>query len=51
MMSHPNITRVHAAAVSESGRPYFVIERVEGEPLTGLWDREMLGPMARSAMP
>src|SRR3954462_4764579 len=30
LMEHPNITRVYDAGVTESGLPYFVMERVSG---------------------
>jgi len=34
MMDHPNIARVFDAGVTESGRPYFVMELVHGIPVT-----------------
>jgi serine/threonine protein kinase len=34
LMSHPNIARVLDAGATERGRPYFVMELVEGRPLT-----------------
>ncbi len=39
MMDHPNIARVLDAGATASGRPYFVMELVKGEPLTGYCDR------------
>jgi serine/threonine protein kinase len=42
MMDHPNIARVLDAAVMETGRPYFVMELVKGEPITAYCDRENL---------
>ncbi|RYD49177.1 MAG: serine/threonine protein kinase, partial [Verrucomicrobiaceae bacterium] len=49
LMDHPNIARVLDAGTSTSGRPYFVLELVEGKPITthcdelGLGVRERLG--------
>ena len=37
-MDHPNIARVIDAGATVSGRPYFVMELVEGEPITGFCD-------------
>ena len=34
MMDHPNIARVFDAGTTDSGRPYFVMELVEGVPIT-----------------
>jgi serine/threonine protein kinase len=34
MMDHPNIARVFDAGTTESGRPYFVMELVQGVPIT-----------------
>ncbi len=42
MMDHPNIARVLDAAATETGRPYFVMELVKGEPITAYCDRERL---------
>ena len=39
MMEHPNIARVLDAGATVSGRPYFVMELVDGEPLTGYCDK------------
>ncbi|MCC6361784.1 MAG: serine/threonine protein kinase [Phycisphaerales bacterium] len=47
MMDHPNIARVLDAAVTETGRPYFVMELVKGEPITAYCDREKLSIAAR----
>jgi len=35
LMDHPHIARVLDAGATESGRPYFVMELVEGESITG----------------
>ena len=34
LMDHPNIARVYDAGATGSGRPYFVMELVDGEPIT-----------------
>ena len=34
MMDHPNIAKVHDAGTTAGGRPYFVMELVEGVPIT-----------------
>ena len=43
LMEHPNIARVFDAGATESGRPYFVMELVHGEPITDYCDRRQLG--------
>ncbi|MDX2198673.1 MAG: serine/threonine-protein kinase [Phycisphaerae bacterium] len=50
MMDHPNIARVFDAAATDSGRPYFVMELVKGEPITIYCDREKLSITARLAI-
>ena len=47
MMDHPNIARVLDAGATASGRPYFVMELVEGLPLTEHCDRHGLGMKER----
>ena len=42
LMDHPSIAKVHDAGETERGRPYFVMELVEGEPLTSFADRHAL---------
>ena len=42
MMSHPNVARVLDAGATESGRPYFVMEFVAGEPITAYCDKNHL---------
>jgi serine/threonine protein kinase/tetratricopeptide (TPR) repeat protein len=42
LMNHPNIARVLDAGATEQGRPYFVMEYVEGEPITEYCDRRRL---------
>lgn len=43
LMDHPNIARVLDAGATASGRPYFVMELVEGEKITDYCDRKRLG--------
>ncbi|RIK67855.1 MAG: hypothetical protein DCC65_05125 [Planctomycetota bacterium] len=47
MMDHPNIARVLDASATESGRPFFVMELVKGEPITAYCDREKLSVAER----
>lgn len=47
MMDHPGIARVLDAGETETGRPYFVMERVKGTPLTRYCDERTLGIRAR----
>jgi len=42
VMTHPNIARVFDAGVTETGRPYFVMELVSGIPITAYCDRNKL---------
>ena len=42
MMDHPNIARVFGAGATESGRPYFVMELVQGVPMTEFADEHRL---------
>jgi len=46
-LEHPNIARLIDGGVSESGQPWFALEYVDGEPLTGYCDRHRLGVDAR----
>jgi serine/threonine protein kinase len=39
MMDHPHIARVLDAGATESGRPYFVMELVKGEPISSYCDK------------
>ena len=47
MMDHPNIAKVHDAGTTESGRPYFVMELVQGIPITQYCDQKQLTPKER----
>ncbi len=42
LMDHPNIAKVLDGGETESGRPYFVMELVRGDPITEYCDREKL---------
>src|ERR1043166_7250458 len=42
LMEHPNIAKVFDAGTSEAGRPYFVMELVEGVPITRYCDEQSL---------
>ena len=43
MMSHPNIAKVLDAGETTTGRPFFVMEYVDGMPLTDYCDEHRLG--------
>ncbi|MGD9902091.1 MAG: tetratricopeptide repeat protein [Vicinamibacterales bacterium] len=47
VMDHPGIARVFDAGAAADGRPYFVMELVEGAPVTVAADRERLDVAAR----
>src|SRR5262245_61811099 len=42
LMDHPNIARVYDADTSDGGRPYFVMELVQGVPVTRFCDEQRL---------
>ena len=42
LMDHPSIAKVFDAGTAESGRPYFVMELVDGTPLTDYCDHHQL---------
>ena len=47
LMDHPNIARVLDAGATDAGRPYFVMERVQGISITEYCDRNNLSPRDR----
>jgi serine/threonine protein kinase len=47
LMDHPNIARVLDGGETASGRPYFVMELVEGVPITDFCDRNHLAVRQR----
>ena len=50
LMNHPNIAQVYDAGATEQGRPYFVMEYVQGVPITNYCDINMLGATERLAI-
>ncbi|HLV26018.1 MAG TPA: serine/threonine-protein kinase [Gemmatimonadales bacterium] len=42
-LEHPNIARLYDGGAAEDGRPYLVMEYVEGKPLTAFCDSRQLG--------
>jgi serine/threonine protein kinase len=49
-LNHPNIARVFDAGATETGRPYFVMELVEGQPITRFCDERRLDIRQRLAL-
>lgn len=47
LMDHQNIAKVLDVGATESGRPYFVMELVNGIPITNYCDQEHLTPRER----
>ena len=47
LMDHPGIARVLDAGATDSGRPFFVMELVNGVPINEYCDRERLSPRQR----
>jgi serine/threonine protein kinase/Flp pilus assembly protein TadD len=47
LMDHPNIAKVLDAGTTQSGRPYFVMELVKGQPITQYCDEQHLTPRQR----
>jgi eukaryotic-like serine/threonine-protein kinase len=47
MMDHPDIAKVFDAGATDAGRPYFVMEFVDGVPITKYCDEHRLGMTAR----
>ena len=43
LLDHPNIARVLDAGATDSGRPFFVMEAVDGEPITN-WCEQAASP-------
>ncbi len=50
VMDHPHIAKVLDAGASPDGRPYFVMDLVEGEPITGYCDTHSLPVKSRVAL-
>ena len=47
MMDHPNIARVYDGGTTELGQPFFVMEFVQGVPITKYCDDKRLSPTDR----
>ena len=47
LMNHPNVARVYEAGVTATGRPYFVMEYVPGEPIASYCNAYRLDIPAR----
>src|SRR5207302_5295036 len=47
LMDHPNVARVLDAGATAAGRPYFVMELVNGAPITRFCDEHRLTPRER----
>jgi WD40 repeat protein len=47
LMDHPNIAQVFDGGATEEGRPYFVMELVQGVPITEFCDRNQFTTEAR----
>lgn len=45
-LNHPNVVRIHSSGINEHGKPYHVMEYLEGETLARVLDR---GPLSQEA--
>ena len=50
MMDHPNIAQIFDAGATAKGRPYFVMEYIEGAPITHYCDRKRMHTKERLAL-
>jgi tetratricopeptide (TPR) repeat protein len=50
MMDHPNIAKVFDGGATDSGRPYFAMELVQGTPITEYCDHAQLSTRERLAL-
>jgi len=50
IMDHPNIARIFDAGATPKGRPYFVMEYIEGQPITQYCDRKRTTVSQRLAL-
>jgi serine/threonine protein kinase len=50
MMGHPNIAKIFDDGATGRGRPYFVMEYIEGVPITQYCDREWMTTKERIAL-
>ena len=49
-LDHPHIARLYDGGTTSDGLPYFVMEYVEGEPITSYSDHHRLGTRARLSL-
>jgi eukaryotic-like serine/threonine-protein kinase len=47
LMDHPNIAKVLDGGATDTGRPFFVMELVQGVPITEFCDKNLLGAQER----
>jgi eukaryotic-like serine/threonine-protein kinase len=47
IMDHPNIVKIYDAGATDKGRPYFVMELINGVPITDFCDQNHLTPRER----
>ena len=50
MMDHPNIAQIFDAGATGKGRPYFVMEYIDGEPITKFCDGKRMTTKQRLAL-
>jgi serine/threonine protein kinase len=50
LMDHPNVARVYGSGVTESGRPYFAMEYIDGPGIIAFCNREKLSITERVKM-
>src|SRR5579872_2656744 len=50
MMDHPNIAQIFDAGATTKGRPYFVMEYIEGAPITQYCDRKRMTTKERLSL-
>ena len=50
LMDHPNIAQIFDAGATAKGRPYFVMEYIEGAPITQYCDRRRMTTKERLAL-
>jgi eukaryotic-like serine/threonine-protein kinase len=50
MMDHPNIAQIFDAGATTKGRPYFVMEYIDGAPITQYCDRKRMTTRERLAL-
>lgn len=50
MMDHPNIAQIYDAGATAQGRPYFVMEYIEGVPITQYCDSKRMSTKERLAL-